>query len=497
MNPRSDRIIVIGAGFAGLSAAASLAADGHSVTVLEKHDQPGGRARVLHQQGFAFDMGPSWYWMPDVMERFFGRFDKKVSDYFSLVRLDPSYQVIFSDSEAVSLPADFVALQGLFEEIEPGSGSRLKEFLEEAGRKYEASMRKFVYKPCLSVSEFASFELLSSLFSLDLMQSFSTHARKFFRDPRILQIIEFPVLFLGASPARTPAMYSIMNYADMKLGTWYPMGGMHKLVEAMASLAGEMGADIRLSAPVSSIRVENRRATGVVTSGEALDADLVLAGADYHHVEQHLLEPEYRTYSEKYWDSRTMAPSCLLYYIGLDIKLGKLEHHNLFFDADYERHAASIYDTKSWPEKPLFYTCCPSATDPGVAPAGHENLFVLIPVAAGLDDTPEIRAQYFQMVLGRLERFCGESISEHIVYSKSYAGSDFTRDYNAFKGNAYGLANTLKQTAMLKPSLRSKKVKNLFYTGQLTVPGPGVPPSIISGQVAADYIKTRSRRQLV
>jgi phytoene desaturase len=289
----------------------------------------------------------------------------------------------------------------------------------------------------------------------------------------------------------------MMNYADMILGTWYPMGGMYKLVEAMAALAVEQGVEIRTATDVQRLEVTGGCVSHIHTDKATVPAGTVVAGADYHHVEQQLLEPAYRAHDEAYWNKRTMAPSCLLYYVGLDKKLEKLAHHNLFFDEDYDRHAASIYDNKSWPEKPLFYTCCPSVTDDTVAPAGMENLFILIPVAAGLRDSPEIRERYFNLVVRRLERFCGESLAGHIVVRESYAGSDFARDYNAFKGNAYGLANTLRQTAMLRPSMRSRKVKNLYFTGQLTVPGPGVPPAIISGQVVADYIRTQTKKQLV
>jgi phytoene desaturase len=488
MQHNKNKSVVIGAGFAGLSAAASLAKNGFSVTVLEKNDQVGGRARVMKENGFVFDMGPSWYWMPDVMERFFNSFGKSASDYFQLVRLDPSYQVIFGKDDVMKIPASFEQLKELFESQEKGSAKKLEKFLAEAEFKYKTGMQDFVYKPSVSVSEFFDWRILSSLFRLDLLSSFSSHAKKYFKNERLLQLLEFPVLFLGAKPADTPALYSMMNYADMKLGTWYPMGGMYKLVEAMEQLAKQNGVEFRLSEPVVKISTCKNKIEKVITTKSELQADNIVAGADYHHVENNLIENKYRSYTESYWNKKTFAPSCIIYYLGVNKKLPRLLHHNLFFDESFENHAASIYENKSWPNKPLFYACVPSVTDESVAPKGMENIFILIPVAAGLEDTEEIRKMYFELILKRLETFCGEKISSHIVLKKSYAASNFISDYNAYKGNAYGLAGTLMQTAFLRPSIQSKKIKNLFYTGQLTVPGPGVPPSIISGQVVADYV---------
>jgi phytoene desaturase len=481
-------VVVIGAGFAGLSAAAVLAQKGYRVTLVERHAQTGGRARLLEQDGFKFDMGPSWYWMPDVMEQFFARFGKSVAEYLQLVRLDPSYQVIYGPGDALAIPAAPAKLKALFETMEPGSGAALDRFLQEARFKYESGMQDFVYRPAVSIREFASWRILRAAFQLDMLRSFSGHIRRFFRHSRLLQLLEFPVLFLGATPQRTPALYSMMNYADMALGTWYPMGGMHQLVVAMTELALSQGVHLKCNTHIERIAVNNGRVTGVQTSDGLLEADAVIAAADYHHVEQQLLPEAYRNYSAAYWRKREMAPSCLIYYVGVGKKLDKLQHHNLFFDRDFKAHAQAIYDTRSWPEQPLFYTCCPSRTDPGVAPEGAENLFLLVPVAAGLADTSEIREKYYHMVMERLEAHCGISIRDAVLSRRDYAHNDFVQDYHAFKGNAYGLANTLRQTAFMKPSLRHPKLSNLFYAGQLTVPGPGVPPAIISGQVAADYL---------
>ncbi|MFN7326546.1 MAG: phytoene desaturase family protein [Chitinophagales bacterium] len=486
----SKRVVVIGSGFAGLSSAAHLAKAGYKVTILEKNSQAGGRARTFQDAGFLFDMGPSWYWMPDVFEGFFSSFGKKVSDYYDLKRLDPSYAVWFGPDDRMQVPANMEALEAMFEQYEPGSAVKLRQFLKEAKYKYEVGMQDFVRKTSDSVMEFADMRVLKSMFRIQLFTSMSAHVRSLFKNEKLLELLEFPVLFLGATPQKTPALYSLMNYADMALGTWYPMGGMHKIVEGMVSVATELGASIELNAEVDSIQIEKGRAQSVRTKdGRVFEADAVVGAADYHHVETQLLQPENRNYTDAYWEQRTMAPSSLLYYVGVNKRLKNLLHHNLFFDEDFNKHAHEIYESPNWPERPLFYVSAPSVTDPAVAPEGCENLFLLIPVAPGLKDTPEIREKYYHLIMDRLEALTGQKIREHVVYHRSYAHADFISDYHAFKGNAYGLANTLFQTAFLKPKMRNRKVKNLFYAGQLTVPGPGVPPALISGEVVATEIE--------
>jgi phytoene desaturase len=482
-------VIVIGSGFAGLSAACNLAKSGYRVTVVEKNSGPGGRARKFHAEGFLFDMGPSWYWMPEVFESFFNRFGKKVSDYYDLKRLDPSYRVVYGKNDVLDVPASVPELGKKLEELEPGSSLKLKKFLDEAQYKYEVGINELVYKPGLSLGEFADWKLLTGALKLDVFNDMSSHVRKFFKHPKIIQLMEFPVLFLGEKPENTPALYSLMNYADIALGTWYPDGGMHKIVEGMVQLAEELGVSIQYNQNVERIEVADNQVKGVVVGGTLLQADIVVAGADYHHVEQHLLPKAYRRYDEEYWDKRKMAPSSLLFYLGINKRIPNLLHHNLFFDESFKEHAIEIYDHPRWPEKPLFYASAPSKSDPTVAPEGCENLFLLIPVAPGLEDKEEIREKYYRLLMDRLEAHTGENIRDHVIYKRSYAHADFIGDYNAYKGNAYGLANTLMQTAILKPSLKNKKLSNLYYTGQLTVPGPGVPPSLISGIVVTDVIK--------
>jgi len=485
------KTIVIGSGFAGLSAATNLADKGYDVTLLEKNTIPGGRARKFEAEGFVFDMGPSWYWMPDIFERYFNRFGKSASDYYELKRLDPSYTIFFGKDDEMHVPANMQELEAMFERYEAGSSKKLKKFLAEAEYKYRVGINEFVFKPSHSIMEFADWRVIKSMFRLQMFQSMSSHVRKLFKNKQLIELLEFPVLFLGATPENTPAMYSLMNYADMALGTWYPMGGMHEIIKGMVSLAKEKGVNIKLNQEVKQIYVPNGHATKVITQDTQYDADVIVGAADYHHVEQQLLRPEHRRYNSQYWANRTMAPSSLLFYLGVNKKLKNLHHHNLFFDEDFTQHAIDIYDQPKWPEKPLFYTCVPSITDPSVAPEGHENVFLLVPLAPGLNDTPEMREKYFNIIMDRLENLTGQEIRKHIIYKRSFAHKDFEKDYHAFRGNAYGLANTLFQTAFLKPKLKSKKVKNLYYTGQLTTPGPGVPPSLISGEVVANEIAKR------
>ena len=490
----SQKVVVAGAGFAGISAASFLAKMGWDVIVLEKHDQPGGRARHFKTDGFTFDMGPSWYWMPDVFDRYFASFGKKTSDFYQLIRLDPSYTIFWDEGE-MDIPADYNALKALFESLEPGAGYQLDAFMNEAAYKYRVGINKLVFKPGQSLLEFLDAELIAGLFKLDVFNDIKAHIGKYFKHPRIRQMMEFPVLFLGALPENTPALYSLMNYADIKLGTWFPEGGMYKIVDGMYQLAMQQGVKFEFNQNISSIEVENGTAKGVRTSdGTFYTADVVVGAADYHFMETQLLEQQYRSYSDAYWDKRVMAPGCLIYYVGINKKVPGLRHHSLFFDVPFGKHAAEIYTDPQWPEKPLFYLSATSVTDPTQAPEGCENLFFLIPIAAGLSgDNQQVRDHYFNVLCDRLLERTGMDIREHIVYKRSYAYTDFVSDYNAFKGNAYGLANTLMQTAVLKPSCRSKKVKNLYYTGQLTVPGPGVPPSLISGEVVAKLINNEQK----
>ncbi|MFT5512230.1 MAG: phytoene desaturase, partial [Bacteroidia bacterium] len=490
---KMERVQVIGSGFSSLSAACYLAQAGYKVDVFEKNSTLGGRARAFSEEGFTFDMGPSWYWMPDVFEKFFADFGKKPSDYYELVRLTPAYKVFYKEMESIEVPSSIEAIYDLFESIEPGSAVKLEGFIKSAENNYKASMDELVYRPGKSVIELVTPQTVTRL-----NQFFSTiraTIKRDFANPKLIKILEFPVLFLGAKPEKTPAFYNFMNYADFVLGTWYPMGGMYKIVEAMVRLAEDLGVRFHTNANIDEIIVQKRTAVGISVNGENKYADMVLSGADYHHTEK-LLPLKYRMYNEEYWQSRTFAPSALIFYVGFDKKLDNVRHHNLFFDEDFDQHAVQIYDTPEWPDKPLFYTCFPSITDPSVAPIGKENAFFLIPIAPGIEDTESKRKEYFNIVMTRLESLTGQSLIEHVVYKKSFCVADFKSEYNSYKGNAYGMANTLKQTAFLRPKIKSKKVGNLFFTGQLTVPGPGVPPALISGKISAEQVTKQFTNEL-
>ncbi len=484
------RIAIIGSGISGLSAAAYAAREGNEVYVFEKNDSPGGRARqFITENGYTFDMGPSWYWMPDIINDFFLDFDCTAADFYDLVALDPQFEMIFSD-EKISVPKEYDQLKALFEDTEPGSAKQLDAFIRSAKSKYEIGMKEFVNKPCHSWTEFFSYKTLQHAVKLDLLSNFRDYVARYFTSPKLRTLMEFPVIFLGASPKHIPALYSLMNYGGYVLGTWYPKGGFYELVRAMKFVAEKAGAEFYFNHTVEKINVAGGQVRSLTVNGTEQVFDAVIASSDYYHTET-LLHGQYRNYDERYWQSRTFAPSCLIYYLGFSKKIPDLKHHTLFFENDFDEHINSIYSEKKWPEKPLFYACCPSKTDISVAPPGHENLFLLMPLAPGLQDNGQIRETYLLEMISRLEQHTGSrDLLQSMDYKHSYCVSDFVSDYNAFQGNAYGLANTLGQTAVLKPSVRNRSVSNLFYTGQLTVPGPGVPPSIISGKIAANELKS-------
>ncbi len=483
-------ITIIGSGFSSLAASCYLAQQGNQVTVYEKNHSIGGRARQFKKDGFTFDMGPSWYWMPDVFERFFQDFDKKPSDYYELIKLNPAYRIYFGVNDFITICDNLEEIKKAFESIEKGSAKKLENFIDQAKSNYDIAIKDLVYRPGVS-----PLELINAKTALKLNQFFgsiSIDIRKEFKNERLIQILEFPVLFLGAKPTKTPSFYNFMNYADFGLGTWHPKTGMFDVVQSLESLALELGVIIKTNASVEKIIVENKTAAGIVINGEFIKSDVVLSGADYQHTET-LLEKEHRVYSDTYWENRIFAPSSLLFFVGFNKKIENISHHALFFDVDFDKHASAIYDTPNWPEEPLFYANFPSKTDLTAAPDGMESGFFLIPLAPGIEDSEALREEYFEKIISRFENLTQQEIRNNIIFKRSFCKNDFVADYNAYKGNAYGMANTLLQTAFLRPKLKSKKVKNLYFTGQLTVPGPGVPPALISGKLAAELIQKSFR----
>ena len=479
-------IQIIGSGFSSLSAACYLAKSGYKVSIFEKNSKVGGRAGQLKKEGFTFDIGPSWYWMPDVFDRFFNDFGKKTSDYYIIDKLNPAYRIFFED-EVMTIGDSLEKICLEFERIEKGSGVKLKKFIEKAQENYGIAVNKILYKaPGISPKELVTTETILRIDQF--FKTISQEVRKKFKNPKLISTLEFPSLFLGAKPSKTPSFFSFMNFADFGLGTWHPRGGMYEIIKGMKSLAIELGVKIHTNHNIDKIVVKNNAAIGLKTKGSLIKSDIVISGADYHHSET-LLDIKYRQYSETYWNSKVFAPSSLLFYIGLDKKIKNAEHHNLFFDANFETHAEEIYDNPKWPSHPLFYVNIPSKTDPSMAPKNCDAMFILMPIAPGLEDTDSLRNHYLENILKRFEEKTEQSIQNNIIFKESFCVKDFKSKYNSYKGNAYGMAMTLLQTAFLRPKLKSKKVKNLYFTGQLTVPGPGVPPSLISGKLTSELIQ--------
>ena len=479
-------IAIIGSGFSSLSAACYLAKVGHNVTIYEKNDALGGRARQFKAEGFTFDMGPSWYWMPDVFDKFFNDFGKKVSDYFTLTKLSPAYRVYFGKDDFIDIEDSPEKICKKFESIEKGSGEKLKKYLKIAKENYEIGVTDMLYKmPGNSPLELVSKKTIKRV--RFFLSNIRKDVRRDFKNPKLRSILEFPVLFLGAKASNTPAFYNFMNYADFGIGTFQPPNGFHDLVNAMVDLGKSLGVKYKVNHELSKINVKNKKVENIVINGKSTDCDLILSGADYHHTES-LLPIKSRQYNNKYWKSRVFAPSSLLFYVGFNKKLKNVQHHNLMFDTDFNKHAEEIYDSPKWPTDPLFYANFTSKTNSKTAPEGSENAFFLIPIAIDLIDNEETRDKYFQKIIKKMELYTGQDLKDSITYKRSFCVNDFKNEYNSYGGNAYGLANTLFQTAFLRPNIKSKLVQNLYFCGQLTVPGPGVPPAVVSGELVANLI---------
>tara|TARA_Y100000590_G_scaffold275853_1_gene309683 strand:+ start:1664 stop:3133 length:1470 start_codon:yes stop_codon:yes gene_type:complete len=479
-------ISIIGSGFSSLSAACYLAKQGYKVSVYEKNNDFGGRARQLKENGFTFDIGPSFYWMPDIFDRFFNDFNKKTSDYYELTKLNPAYSVYFDENNSIPIEDSLEKICNRFEKIETGSSIKLKKFILNARENYRVAVLDLIYKmPGESPLELVTIETIKKV--KYFLTNIRREVRKDFKNHMLRAILEFPVLFLGAKPSDTPAFYNFMNYADFGLGTFQPKNGFYDVVQGMIKLAKSLGVSFYNNSNVTKVITEKNKVIGLEINEKIIKSDIVVSGADYNFTEK-LLPKNLRQYSDKYWDKRTLAPSALLFYIGFNKKLNNIEHHNLIFDTDFDQHAVEIYDDPKWPTNPLLYASFTSKTHKHTAPEGCENGVFLIPIAPNLDDNKETRKKYLDILIKKLEKVTKQNLKSNIIYLKSYCVNDFVDDYNSYKGNAYGLANTLLQTAFLRPKLRSKKVSNLYFCGQLTVPGPGVPPALVSGKLVSDLI---------
>ena len=483
------KIIIIGGGLSGLSASCYLAKNNYKVVLIDKNESIGGRLTSINKDGFTFDLGPTWYWMPDVFDKFFSDFNKKTSDYYKLTRLEPSYK-FFANNSKYDISTKNSELNNMFESIEPNSSKKMKKFLNQAKMKYQVSMKHFIYKPNLSIKEYFSISTLKHFYRLDIFRSLRSHISSFFKSKIIKDMLEFPSMFLGGTPNNTPALYSLMNYADIVGGTWYPKGGMVEVSNGFGRLSKELGVKHILQEEVSSFEIKQNRIVGVKSkNGNYYDADYFICCAEYPFVQMNLLDEKHRSYKETYWNKKNIAPSALIFYIGLSDKVKGIDHHNLFFDKDFDRHLDDIFNKNIWPKEPLFYLCCPSKTDNSIIPKDNmENIFILIPIASNSKDNQNVRNKYFDDVINRVEQVTNQTIKDKIIVKESFCVNDFKERYNAYKGNAYGLANTLFQTAVFKPKMKDKKINNLYYSGHFTVPGPGLPPAVISGEIVASQI---------
>ncbi|MFX1510653.1 MAG: phytoene desaturase family protein [Promethearchaeota archaeon] len=486
---RPQELLIIGAGVGGLSAAALLAKEGYDVTVIEQNHEPGGRARIWEIEGFVFDMGPSWYLMPEIFENFFNEFGKSVADYYELMRLDPNYRIFFGVDDIVEITADLDPNLSTFEGFEEGGAEKLQEYLDKSKETYEYMMQGIMYKDLDSLWSMFSPSLMRAGSKLHILSNIDGYVRKFFKSDRARKILEYPIVFLGGNPKNTPALYSIISHIDYNLGVWYPKGGIGKIPESLMKLAQEQGADIKFGVKARHIDIDKRNAHKVQTTQGEFETDLVVVNADYPYTEIELLDSEYQTYPAKYWESKVIAPSAFVVYLGVDRKLDQLTHHNVFLEYDWVQHFDQIFEDPAWPDKPAYYVCCPSRYDPLVAPKGKENIFITVPVSPGIEDTPKIREAYLNKIISHMEKLIGERFNDSISIKRTFSLNDFSTDYNAYKGTAVGLTHTFRQSAFFRPRHRSKKVKNLFYTGQYTHPGIGVPMALVSSKIVTNQIQ--------
>jgi len=480
-------VIVIGGGIGGLATAILLAKKGYGVTLVEKNDTLGGRANIFEANGFRFDMGPSWYLMPDVFEHFFKLIGEPIDKHLELIRLDPSYRIHFRDKdETIDMHSDVAADSPTFEQFETGSSEQLRAYLDTSKYQYDIAIKYFMYKNYDTVFDFMNLRTMIEGRRLHVFEKMHNYVARYFKSDVIQKIMEYQLVFLGSSPYNTPALYNIMSHIDFNMGVYYPRGGIYSLIEGLVDIAKKAGVSFVTGDAVATIEVDHKRATGVILkSGRSLKADIVVSNADIHHTDTTLLPEVSREHSDAYWSSRTLAPSAFIMYLGLKKKVPGLTHHNLAFGGDWKKGFAEIFDDPRWPTDPSYYVCCPSKTDDAVAPKGKENLFILVPVSPKLDMNPSNIKKYREKVLDFLERdFDVKDIRNQIEYERVYTSNDFASDYNALGGSALGLAHTIKQTAIFRPNNVSKKVKNLYYAGAGTNPGIGMPICLISAELA-------------
>ncbi len=487
------QVVIVGAGFGGLSAAALLARDGFKVTVIEKNEQPGGRGSVYSSKGFNFDMGPSWYLMPDIYQNFYQEFDKQPEDFFELERLDPSYRMFFGDKKVVDISADLDKNYKLFETFEKGGAEKLKKYLDSSKELYDFSIEEMLYKDYRSVLDLIDGQLILKGYKLRLWENLQHYVNNQFQSDEARKILEYSIGFLGGAPDKTPSFYHLVSHADLNLGVWYPQGGLRKVVQSVYQLGESYGAKFHFNETVELLEVHEKRVKRVITDKAVHEADIVIVNADYPHSEMELLTDEYQTYKKDYWEKRTLSPSALVAYIGVKKKIDGLAHHNLFLNKDWEEGFESVFDPEkaAWPENPSYYVNVPSITDKSAAPEGSDTLYILVPLAPGLEDTNELREKFLNHIMNDLESKLGLDIRKDIVVQKIFALNDFKDRYNAYQGTAFGLTHTLNQTALWRPAHESKKVKNLYYTGQYTHPGIGVPMTMVSSQIVVNEIKEK------
>ncbi|MBD3408367.1 MAG: phytoene desaturase [Candidatus Lokiarchaeota archaeon] len=480
---------VIGAGVGGLATAALLAKQGHNVTVLEKNKEPGGRARIWNTDGFTFDMGPSWYLMPDVFEHYFDLFGRTVKDFYELVRLDPSYRFFFPNDEIIDISADLKENMELFDQLEEDGAKKFQRYLKQSQDKYEYLLDGLMYEDLSGLRSMLSPKLMAAGWKLSILSNMDKLIRKYFDDERVQKILQYTIVFLGGNPKNTPALYSMISHIDYNLGVWYPLGGMGKIVDGLVSLTEEFNGTIKYNTEVANLEILDNKVRQIFTNNGTIEADLVVVNADYPHVEINYLPDDFQTYDKGYWEKKTIAPSAYVMYVGLDKTIDTLTHHNVILDHDWVEHFEQIFEDPQWPEKPAYYLCCTSKSDDSVAPPGHENIFVTVPISPGIEDTPEIRESYFDKMIEHMEKVLKTDIRDAIKVKRIFTLDDFSQDYNAYRGTAVGLTHSFWQSAFFRPSHKSKKVDNLYYVGQYTHPGIGVPMALISAEIVADLIK--------